>query len=163
MIIKDKMAELRIIKSCPIPEDKCAFKFNHRCNLHKDVNQCDKCSSYRRKQRRHQQKQNRKRQERFDISCLFDEIKDDSISQGQINKVAAITKLLKVASELNGDWVPDWINMGQRKWFIIYSFGNLEVWDTGKNNVSPVYFRTKELALKAVEILGEETIKLIFG
>lgn len=156
------MAELKIIKSCPIPEDKCVFKYNHRCNVFNDVNLCSECASYRREQRRHQQKQNRKKQKQFDISCLFNEIKDSSVSLEQLRKVTAITKLLKVANELNGDWTPDWSNMDQRKWFIVYSFGNLEIENTGKYNVSPVYFKTKELALKAVEIVGEETIKLIF-
>lgn len=54
------------------------------------------------------------------------------------------------------------ISLWRRKRFIVYSFGNLEIENTGKYNVSPVYFKTKELALKAIEIVGEETIKLIF-
>lgn len=39
------------------------------------------------------------------------------------NKLAAINKLMNIASYYNGDWKPDWKNSGEYKYNIIPQFG----------------------------------------
>lgn len=85
-------------------------------------------------------------------------------SRKQFEKVEAITKLLNVTSWLNGDWKPDFKikdEFDNRKWFIyLDSDDNIDFcWDTDCLS-RIVYFRTKELAEQAIQILGEETIRL---
>ena len=80
-------------------------------------------------------------------------------SRKQFEKVEAITKLLNVAAWLNGDWKADFKNT-ERKWYLSIIDGQIKLDYTISNNYSVVYFRTNELALQAIQILGEETIRL---
>lgn len=84
-------------------------------------------------------------------------------SEKQIKKVFAINKLLNVAKYLNDGWVPDWNNPTERKYYIYPgSKGEVNVdWTIDKMHIIP--FRTFDLALKAADILGEETIESIFS
>ena len=89
-------------------------------------------------------------------------------SHKQAEKLLAINKLLNVASFLNKNedgttWKPDWKDGEQEKYFIGFDnsenkklvikkcwFGQYEI----------IYFRTEKLAQQAIQILGEETIRL---
>lgn len=76
------------------------------------------------------------------------------------DKIFAINKLLFVAKYLNGDWVPNYNNSEQAKYLItVDRYGILQVDHTYSICTSLVYFKTKELAYQAIEILGKETIK----
>ena len=95
-------------------------------------------------------------------------------------KIEAINKLLEVAKYLNKDWKPDFYYSEidengyilKTNWFFYIDH---EVDDNGTHNetlaitnescwcTAPVYFHTKELAEQALEILGEETIRLALG
>lgn len=84
-------------------------------------------------------------------------------SEKQAQKLLAINKLMNVAKYLNSDWKPNWENSSERKYYIEYydrcnkySIGSL----TSIGNVGQVFFKSEELAKQAIEILGEETIKL---
>ena len=83
-------------------------------------------------------------------------------SERQGEKLLAINKLMNVAKYLNGDWQPDWSYMEEVKYAINFNHAknNLVISQYNFLQSSHVYFRTKELAEKAIEILGEETIKL---
>lgn len=83
-------------------------------------------------------------------------------SERQGEKLLAINKLINVAKYLNGAWQPDWSYMEEVKYAINFSHVKNELVISQYNFLqsSHVYFRTKELAKKAIEILGEETIKL---
>ena len=77
-------------------------------------------------------------------------------SQKQFEKVEAITKLLNVAAWLNGDWKPDWENIKEYKWYYNLNHkGGIIISNVQYYNSNIVYFRTKELAEQAVQILGE--------
>lgn len=80
-------------------------------------------------------------------------------SEKQAKKLLAINKLMNVAKFLNKGWKPDWRNTLQEKWYFI-SGNTISVLLTYCNNTSLVYFRTSELAERAIKILGEETIRL---
>lgn len=90
-------------------------------------------------------------------------------SRKQAEKLLAINKLLNVAKFLNknedgSDWVPDFNNESQL-WYLYIDYQSDEkgkiMIDWKKNFQSEVvYFRTKELARQAVQILGEDAVKL---
>jgi len=83
-------------------------------------------------------------------------------SKKQAEKLLAINKLMNVAKYLNGDWQPDWSNEKEDKYFISYNYAINEI-QTEDDLVfqnSYIYFKFEEFAKQAIEILGEETIKL---
>lgn len=112
--------------------------------------------------------------------CYYDYVYDDIVSNSaacempmactsskQVKKICAINKLLNVAKYLNkedgSDWVPDW-NYVQDKWYLAVEKGKVKVdyHDNGHNS-HIVYFRTEEIAQRAIEILGEDTIRTALG
>lgn len=83
-------------------------------------------------------------------------------SEKQAKKLLAINQLMNVAKYLNGDWQPNWDNENEKKYtiFIDGQYENILIDCQFVVNKYVVYFKTKELAQRAIEILGEETIKL---
>lgn len=82
------------------------------------------------------------------------------ISKKQAEKLRAINTLLNVAKYLNGNWQPDWKNYNEFKYYIYISSGNINIDSVMANFSDLVYFRSRELAQQAINILGEETIRL---
>ena len=81
------------------------------------------------------------------------------------DKMFTFRKLLEVANYLNGDWKPDWNNKEQYKYVIAYNHSE-ETFDTDYFRYlseNTVYFSSKENALKAIEIIGEEELKQFFS
>ena len=81
------------------------------------------------------------------------------------SKCITFRKLLEVANYLNGDWKPDWNNKEQYKYVIAYNHSE-ETFDTDYFRYlseNTVYFSSKENALKAIEIIGEEELKQFFS
>lgn len=83
-------------------------------------------------------------------------------SKKQAQKLLAINKLMNVAKYLNGDWQPDWNNKEEFKYHIYYSNQNEElIIDRVISRQEHItHFKSEELAKQAINILGEETIKL---
>ena len=83
-------------------------------------------------------------------------------SEKQAKKLLAINKLMNVAKYLNGDWQPDWNDAEECKHYISLEHvnNNLSIDCTMLFQENDVYFKSEELAQQAIEILGEETIKL---
>lgn len=80
-------------------------------------------------------------------------------SYRQLEKLLAINKLMNVAKYLNGDWNPDWKDH-QNKYHIAIVLDQIDISSVTALNSEIVYFKTKELAQQAINILGEDTIKL---
>lgn len=78
----------------------------------------------------------------------------------QVKKLVAINQLINVAKYLNGDWEPDFKNNEQTKYFIHLYKGKILVDGYYSNNTGTPCFKSRELVKQAIEILGEETIKL---
>lgn len=77
-------------------------------------------------------------------------------------KISAIKKLLITAKYLNGDWKPDWNNGNIEKHGI--SLLNSAVYISMEQERRAVcYFKTQELAQRAIDILGEDTIRTALG
>lgn len=81
-------------------------------------------------------------------------------SKRQAEKLLAINKLMNVAKYLNDGWEPDWENVTSNKYLIDIYHNKLGVWAVNARNCASVHFKTEKLAEQAIEILGEETIKL---
>lgn len=88
--------------------------------------------------------------------------KNNCTSEKQAKKLLAINQLMNVAKYLNEDWKPDWRNEDEKKYiiFIDEQCNRIVIDCKYIVNTSIVYFKTKELAQKAIDILGERTIKL---
>ena len=83
-------------------------------------------------------------------------------SQKQAEKLLAINKLMNIAKWVNDGWQPDWNDWAQSKYYIYYSNSSNTLTIDGEiiKQRNFVYFKSKKLAEKAIEILGEETIKI---
>lgn len=81
-------------------------------------------------------------------------------SEKQIKKIFAINKLLNVAKFLNQGWTPDWSSSTEFKYFLHIVSNKVQICCMNTYNVASAYFKTDELAKKAIEILGEDVIKL---
>lgn len=83
-------------------------------------------------------------------------------SEKQAKKLLAINQLLNIAKYLNGDWQPNWDNNNENKYTIYIDRNNTRILIDFMyvSNKCIVYFKTEELAQRAINILGEETIKL---
>lgn len=86
-------------------------------------------------------------------------------SEKQLQRLLAINKLMNVAEYLNEGWKPDWENINYSKWFISWSYwqNQFEIDSQYLYQSVNIYFKTPDLALQAIEILGEEEIKLALG
>jgi hypothetical protein len=86
-------------------------------------------------------------------------------SNKQLEQLVAINKLMNVAKYLNGDWEPDFKSKYERNWCIDYDYDDLILSTdfSGYYRQSSVYFKSEELALQAIEILGEEEVKKALG
>lgn len=88
-----------------------------------------------------------------------------STSIQQLEQIRALNKLMNVAKYLNGNWEPDWNDRHQHKWFIFYDhqLSGLYLAIHYTQRFASVYFKSEELALRAIEILGEEEVKKTLG
>lgn len=90
---------------------------------------------------------------------------NNATSQEQLQRLLAINKLMNVAEYLNDGWKPDWENSNCSKWYIIWHHRSCKfIIDSGQLlQHNDIYFKTPDLALQAIEILGEEEVKLALG
>ena len=84
-------------------------------------------------------------------------------SHKQLEQLLALNKLMNVAKYLNGDWEPNWNDEFENKFCIHYALGKLYLSSKQRANYGCVYFKSEELALQAIEILGEEEVKKALG
>lgn len=91
---------------------------------------------------------------------------NNAVSENQCKQLLALNKLFNVAYFLNEGWVPDWSDTKQKKYMIVRNgeMNTIEVvFDTFMYRVGGVYFKSEELAKRAIAILGEKSIKECFG
>lgn len=83
----------------------------------------------------------------------------------QLERLLALNKLMNVAYYLNDGWKPNWNDIEQEKFYIYYSnvSKTIEIDYNCVCNSGEVYFKSRELAGQAIQILGDETIKLALG
>ena len=83
----------------------------------------------------------------------------------QLERLLALNKLMNVAYYLNEGWEPDWDDYAQRKYFLIYGKKDKIIIPDYTNICNPgaIYFKSIEIAKQAIEILGDEIVKLALG
>lgn len=78
-------------------------------------------------------------------------------------KIIAISHMIAVADYLNGDWKPNIADLKEPKYIIKYHLLLKQICTDQVSlvNASSIcYFKTEELADQAIQIIGEEKIKL---
>lgn len=100
----------------------------------------------------------------YTIRDKFDNLtivsKSNCTSEKQAQKLLAINQLMNVAKYFNNGWKPNW-SSNENKYFISVTKSNTFYVEFHRAFCSGIiYFKTEELARKAIKILGEETIKL---
>lgn len=75
-----------------------------------------------------------------------------------LSKLVTFRKLLEVADYLNDGWKPDWNDVNQIKYYILYNHERniFEIEYCRYINSELVYFSSRENAEKAIEIIREE-------
>lgn len=96
-----------------------------------------------------------------DINC-YDV--NNCTSEKQAQKLLALNQLMNVAKYLNGNWQPNWDNNNGYEYkyyiFIDYPGNKIEIAYLASCCSDGAYFKSEKLAQQAIDILGEETIKL---
>lgn len=91
---------------------------------------------------------------------------DNAPTEQQVKQLLVLNKLFNVAYFLNEGWVPDWSDAKQNKYWIVRDgeMNRIEVIiNISMHHVGGVYFKSEELAERAITILGEKAIKECFG
>lgn len=89
---------------------------------------------------------------------------NNATSEHQLQCLLAKNKLANVARYLNGKWKPGKTKDGHFDAYVLFAtpnkdfIGHAKIYDCAYN--SNILFRSIELAKQAIEILGEETVKL---
>ena len=84
---------------------------------------------------------------------------NNSTTREQLEAILELNKLANVAKYLNKDWLPDWRDTNEFKYHHYNEFNtSVKISYNQSRNQSKVYFKTKELAEQAIEILGEDSI-----
>lgn len=97
-----------------------------------------------------------------DLSEQEDEL-TNCVTRKQGEKLLAINQLMNVAYYLNKGWEPDWATFHQPKFYIAIENGCIKINKTLLCQCPVVVFLSRETAKRAVEILGEETIRKALG
>ena len=89
-----------------------------------------------------------------------------STNAKNLSKLITFRKLLEIANYLNGDWKPDWNDVKQIKYFILYNEYNVNqkiyIENCYYTNPGIAYFSSYENAEKAIKIIGEEELRQFY-
>ena len=69
-----------------------------------------------------------------------------------MDKILAISQLMNIAKYYNGDWEPDWNNVKEDKYHIMYN-NKMDIYRVDFNNsfaLSTIYFKNKENAIAVI-------------
>ncbi len=85
---------------------------------------------------------------------------NNTLSKKQLEKLLAINQLMNAAKYLNEDWKPNWDNFEESKHYIAIYEDKIEIESIAGTRDIDVYFKSRELAKQAIEILGTDIIRL---
>lgn len=95
------------------------------------------------------------------INSNLCELATNCVSEKQAQKLLAINKLMNVAKYLNKGWQPNWNNVEEDKYYIKIDVNSkIQISCAYIIYSDIVYFKSMKLAEQAIEILGEETIRI---
>ncbi|NLJ82625.1 MAG: hypothetical protein GX330_05810 [Bacteroidales bacterium] len=89
--------------------------------------------------------------------------RNNCVSEKHIEKWLLINDLLNICVYLNKDWTPNWENKNEIKYILVAEDDRIKVEET-IYPISFAYFKTKDLANNAIEILGKDALyKILKG
>lgn len=87
---------------------------------------------------------------------------DNCTSEAQAKRLNAYNKLMNIAKFLNGDWKPDFYG-DHENWNICKDGDTFVAMYTKTLDKASVYFKNAELANKAIEIMGKDSLNDLFS
>lgn len=91
---------------------------------------------------------------------VTDQISISSITTSGVEKIKVLSKLYTIAAYFNGDWVP---SSGTNNYYIGKSIGTIEIVLCNSYILLSVpYFKNKEDAQKALEMLSSDELDALF-
>ena len=89
---------------------------------------------------------------------------NNATSGKQLKRLLAINKLMNVAEYLNEGWEPNWKDRTD-KYYLVWQVycKKFDILGFSYTQFPGPVFKTPDLALQAIDILGEEEIKLALG
>lgn len=88
---------------------------------------------------------------------------DNCTSIAQTKRMIAFNKLLNIAKYLNEGWEPNFKDDDSKKWSIVKDLDNYYInYNVGTNDAS-VYFKSADLAEKAILLMGEDSLNDLFA
>ena len=87
---------------------------------------------------------------------------NNSTSEAQVKRLAAFNKLQNIAKYLNGDWKPVF-DGDHENWHIGKEDDTFLAMYTKYVNKASVYFKSKDLALEAIRLMGEDSLNDLFS
>lgn len=94
-------------------------------------------------------------------ACSYNDI-DNCASEAQAKRLIAFNKLQNIAKYLNGDWKPDFYG-DHENWNICKDGDTFVAMYTKTLDKASVYFKNAELANKAIEIMGKDSLNDLFS
>lgn len=92
---------------------------------------------------------------------VTDQISISSITTSGVEKIKVLSKLYTIAAYFNGDWVP---SSGTNNYYIGKSIGTIEIVLCNSYILLSVpYFKNKEDAQKAIEMLSSDELDVLFN
>lgn len=83
-------------------------------------------------------------------------------SVAQAKRMVAFNKLQNIAKYLNGDWKP-YFDGDHKNWNIGKEYDTFLAMYTKYVNKASVYFKSKDLALEAIRLMGEDSLNDLFS
>lgn len=83
-------------------------------------------------------------------------------TEAQAKRLLAFNKLMNIAKYLNGDWKPDF-DGDHENWNICKEGDTFLAMNTRYVNKASVYFKSKDIALEAIRLMGEESLNDLFS
>ena len=87
---------------------------------------------------------------------------DNCTSIAQAKRMIAFNKLQNIAKYLNGNWKPDFDGY-HKNWNIIKTSNTFIAMNTTALNKASVYFKSEDLVLEAIRLMGEESLNDLFS
>lgn len=83
-------------------------------------------------------------------------------TEAQAKRLLAFNKMMNIAKYLNGDWKPDF-DGDHENWHIGKDGDTFHVMYTKFVNKAIVYFKSKDIALEAIRLMGEDSLNDLFS
>ena len=89
---------------------------------------------------------------------IFNYFKSEEEAKKYVKHELLSLKLIRLRDKLNGDWIPDWSNNNEWKYFIVLNNNKIINDSSYKFKFSNLYFKTKESREEFLRLIPKEEI-----